>query len=218
MAHALTLARWKTALDRPGCPVCRLGQEAGRDFLIHVLREGKAHAEVYERVREAGGFCEEHTHLLRRLGATRLGDRRSLARLYGWLLDDLASDLTPPSPCPACDAAADFERASLAALRDLLHPVTGEPDLQRRFEEGEGLCLNHFVAAASVIEDGESLRILTDVQARAWEALSRDLKEYLRKHDYRFTHEPKTPAEEHSWVRVVAAISGAATELFDDVP
>lgn len=186
------------ALEASGCPVCQMVQQAGRHFLFHVLREGKAHAEVYERVREAGGFCEEHTHLLRRLGATRLGDRRSLARLYGWLLDDLASDLTPPSPCPACDAAADFERASLAALRDLLHPVTGDADLRKRFTDGTGLCLNHFVAAAARIEDGESLRILTDVQARAWEALSRDLKEYLRKHDYRFSHEPKTPAEARS--------------------
>lgn len=212
MAHALTLARWKTALDRPGCPVCRLAQEAGRDFLIGVLREGKAHAEVYERIRRTGGYCEDHTRVLRRLGAQGLGDRRSLARLYGWLLDDLASDLTPPGPCPACNAAADYERASLAALRDLLHPVSGAADLRKRFADGTGLCLSHFVAAACVIEDGESLQILIDVQARAWEALSRELKEYLRKHDYRFSHEPKTPAEEQSWIHAVATISGTPLE------
>lgn len=66
---------------------------------------------------------------------------------------------------------------------------------------------------AWLIEDAESLRILVDVQVRGWEALSRDLKEYLRKHDYRFSHEPKTPAEEQSWARAVAAISGIS---FDD--
>jgi len=100
MAHALTLARWQAALNSPGCPVCRLAQDAGRDFLAHVLREGKAHADVYERVREAGGFCEDHTRVLRRLGVERLGDRRSLASLYGWLLDDLASDLAPAGRVP----------------------------------------------------------------------------------------------------------------------
>lgn len=208
MAHALTLARWKAALDSPGCPVCRLAQEAGRDFLIHVLREGKAREDVYKRVREAGGFCEDHTRVLKWLGEKGLGDRRSIARLYGWLLDDLVSGLAHRDSCPACEAAKKYERASLTALRDLLHPVTGDPDLRERFEEGEGLCLNHFVAVALLVEDRESFGILTDVQARSWEVLSRDLKEYLRKHDYRFSREPKTPAEEQSWIRAVATISG----------
>lgn len=206
------MARWKAALDAPGCPVCRLAQEAGRDCLIHVLREGKAHAEVYERIRDAGGFCEGHSRDLRRMAAQRLGDRRSVARLYGWLLDDLISGLTSRGACPACEAAREYAQASLVALRDLLHPLTGDADLRKRFTDGTGLCLGHFAAAASVIEDGQSLRILTDVQARAWGALSRDLKEYLRKHDYRFSREPKTPAEEQSWIRAVATISGAALE------
>jgi hypothetical protein len=192
-----------------------LAQEAGRDFLVHLLREGKAHEAAYQRIREAGGFCEDHTRWLARLGAERLGDRRSLVRLYGWLLDDIDPDLIPTSPCPACEAAANYERASLAALRDWLHPDTGDADLRERFAAGTGLCLSHFVAAASVIENGESLRILIEVQARAWEALSRDLKEYLRKHDYRFSREPKTPAEEQSWVRAVASISGTPLEQFE---
>lgn len=193
MAHELTMARWKAALNAPGCPVCRLAQEAGRDFLIHVLREG-------------------HSRVLRRLAAQRLGDRRSVARLYGWLLDDLASGITPRGACPACEAAREYAQASLVALRDLLHPITGDTHLRNRVEDGEGLCLGHFVSTASLIEDGESLRILVDVQARAWDALSRDLKEYLRKHDYRFSHDPKTRAEERSWIRAVAAISGAPLE------
>jgi len=213
--HVLTLDRWQAALGSQGCPVCRLAQEASRDFLVHLLREGKAHANAYKRIREAGGFCEDHTRWLTRLGAERLGDRRSLARLSGWLLDDLDPDFIPTSPCPACEAAADYERASLAALRDLLHPDTGDADLRERFAAGTGLCLNHFVAAASVIENGESLRMVTDVQARAWGALSRDLKEYLRKHDYRFSREPKTPAEGSSWIRAVATISGTALEQFE---
>ena len=208
MAHALTLARWKAALDLPGCPVCRLTEEAGRDFLIHVLHEGKARADVYERIRASGGFCEGHTRTLQSLGVQRLGDRRSIARLYGWLLDDLASGPAPRGGCPACGAAEQYEQASLTALRDLLHSVTGDSDLRNQFEEAGGLCLSHFVAAASLVEDGESLRILTEAQARAWDALSRDLKEYLRKHDYRFSHEPKTPDEEQSWIRAVATISG----------
>lgn len=175
LAHPLTLARWQAALEAPGCPVCRLAQEAGRDLLIHVLREGKAHSEVYERIRESGGFCEGHTRVLRELGLDRLGDRWSVARLYGWLLDDLASDLTSCGSCPAREAAAKYERASLLAPRDLLRPVGGDPDLRKRFKNGVGLCRAHFVKAALLIEERESVRILIDAQAGAWDALSRDL-------------------------------------------
>lgn len=216
MAHALTLARWKAALAAPGCPVCRLMQEAGRDFLVQTLREGKAHAEVYERIRKAGGFCEGHTRSLRRLGSKTLGDRRSVARLYGWLLDDLAVGFAPHSPCPACEFEEEYGRVSLATLRDLLHPATDVADLGKQFEASTGLCLPHFVAAASCIENEDSLRRLAVVQARAWEALSRDLKEYLRKHDYRFSREPKTPAEERSWVEAVAVIGGTPAGVMDE--
>lgn len=218
MAHALTLARWKAALAMPGCPVCRLAHEAGRHFLTHVLREGKAHADVYERVREAGGFCEDHTRVLKWLGEKSLGDRRSIARLYGWLLDDLASGPAPRGECPACKAAKEYERVSLTALRDLLHPVDGDGDLRKRFRVGPGLCRAHFLRAASVIEEGESLRILADVQARSWEVLSKHLKEYLRKRDYRFSQEPKTPEEEESWIRAVATISGTPLEGAERTP
>jgi hypothetical protein len=185
-----------------------MAEEAGRDFLISILREGKTHDAVYRRLREAGGFCVDHTRFLKRLAAARRGDRRSVARLYGWLLDDLVSGPDPQKGCPACEAAATYERVSLAALRDLLLPEATAPDLRQRVEGSNGLCLHHFGAAAAVIEDAESLRLLADVQARAWDALSHDLKEYLRKHDYRFSREPKTPAEESSWVRAVACISG----------
>lgn len=216
MAHTLTLARWITALDAPGCPVCRLMREADRDFLVHALREGKARAEMYERIRKAGGFCEGHTRILRRLGSKSLGDRRSLARLSGWLLDDLTSGVAPHGACPACETADEYERMSLAALRDILHPATGDATLRSRFQHGEGLCLNHFVVTASLIEEPEGLRVLAEVQARAWAALSRPLKAYLRKHDYRFSHEPKTPAEERSWVEAVAVIGGTPAGVMDE--
>ena len=208
MAHSLRLARWQAALRAPGCPVCRLAQEAGRDFLVNVLREGKAHELVYRHIRDAGGFCEDHTRFLRQLAAKRPGDRRCIDRLYGWLLGDLVSGPAPREPCPGCQAAEKCERVSLATLRDVLHPHSGDPDLRGQIERGEGLCREHLVRAASRIEDGESLRLLIDAHARAWDMLSHDLKEYLRKHDYRFSHEAKTPVEEQSWVQAVASISG----------
>ncbi len=111
-----------------------------------------------------GGFCEGHTRILQRLGAERLGDRRSLARLYGWLIQDLGTGFPAQGACAACEAAKEYERASLTALRDLLHPVTRDPDLHKRFVEGEGLCLSHFVAAASLLEDEESLRVLAETR------------------------------------------------------
>ncbi len=188
--------------------MCRLVDEATRDYLIHVLREGKVREDVYETIRQANGFCQDHTRVLGRLSAKSLGDRRAIARLYGWLLEDLTPGVALGGPCPACTMATEYERACLAALRDALHPTTGDPRVRERFMEGRGLCRRHFVAAALAFEEPESLKNLAAVQARAWDALSWDLKEYVRKHDYRFSREPKTPAEETSWLRAVATISG----------
>jgi hypothetical protein len=202
------LARWDAALKAGGCPVCRMVGEAVRDYLAHVLREGKAREEVYRRIRDAAGFCEAHTEVLVSLGAESLGDRRSLLRLYSWLVADLATGSSPGASCAACETAADYEGACLAALRDFVHPTSGDPELRRQYADGPGLCRAHFVAAASRVAENASLQFLAEVQARSWAALSRDLKEYLRKHDYRFRHEPKTAEEETSWIRAVATISG----------
>ena len=46
-----------------------------------------------------------------------------MARLYGWLLDDGASLLSLERECLACEAAAKYAEASLAALRDLVPTV-----------------------------------------------------------------------------------------------
>jgi hypothetical protein len=213
----LLVSDLKRGLRLAGCPLCRLLRNADLHYLRVFLREGKDDGRMLLRLLGSWGLCARHAGALVHLEPVESGDGLGTGTLYGWLLDDLGPDFIPTSPCPGCEAAEAYERGSLAALRDLLHPVSGDADLRRRFEDGAGLCLGHFVAAAPVMQDDESLRILTDVQARAWAVLSEDLKEYLRKHDYRFSHEPKTPAEEHSWVRAVAAISGAAAEPSDDV-
>ena len=92
--------------------------------------------------------------------------------------------------------------------RDLLHPDTGDAVFRARFAEGPGLCRGHFAAAAERMTDRKRRQFLLEVQVRGWDALARDPKEYLRKHDYRFSHEPKTAAEEGSWVCAVTLISG----------
>jgi hypothetical protein len=217
-ARALTLARWEAALAVSGCPACRLASGAGRDYLIRAVREGKTHPDVYERIRDAGGFCEEHTGILRQLCVDRVGDRWSVARLYGWLLDDSASLRPPTKACPACEVATEYASVSLAALRDLLHPDTGDATFRTRFAEGPGLCRGHFAAAAEMMTDLTTLQVLVDVQTRGWDALAGHLKEYLRKHDYRFSHEPRTAAEDASWVRAAATISGEPIGGADRVP
>lgn len=57
-------------------------------------------------------------------------------------------------------------------------------------------------------EEQGSADMLLGVQEQALARLSGNLKEYLRKHDYRYSHEPVSEAEATSYLRAIAFFVG----------
>lgn len=55
-------------LSRPGCPVCRLADQAEHRFLEVLFYEHTNDGEVRARLREAGGFCRRHTEAILEAG------------------------------------------------------------------------------------------------------------------------------------------------------
>ncbi|MHB1417604.1 MAG: DUF6062 family protein [Chloroflexota bacterium] len=116
----------------------------------------------------------------------------------------LAESLAPRAPCPACQLEAVTERHLVEQL--LGNSPFRSPDGQGK-QQG-GLCLPHFILALRPAASGKERSALVKAQAGIYRLLIADLREYVRKRDYRFAHE--RPAEEaDSPERAVAWVVGA---------
>jgi hypothetical protein len=71
-----------------------------------------------------------------------------------------------------------------------------------------GLCVPHLRATLQLRGANRGVEPLMRVQRQAWAQLMGELEEFIRKNDYRFTHEPMTEAEGTSWTRVLDVLQG----------
>ena len=119
----------------------------------------------------------------------------------------LIKQLTQGDSCCLCRQLGDYERVLVWGLQRFMSHAHGDDVFRDLYRKSWGLCLPHFRMVLFRVEDDSTLDILIDVQRERMEALSVDLKEYLRKHDYRFVHEPYG-SERDSWIRVIALFVG----------
>lgn len=116
----------------------------------------------------------------------------------------LATALSPQTPCPLCANEAAVERQ----LADtLLSQMTPGGELAAAYAASSGLCLPHFRGVVARGLPGPNLSALVAEQRAIWVRLEAELEEFLRKSDHRFRHEP-FGAERDSWRRAISAISG----------
>jgi hypothetical protein len=231
----LVEAELKRALAAPGCPLCRVGEEAVHRYLRFVLHEGVNDLATRSRLAEAWGFCRRHAwHFLRLEWATMrdgLGTANIVEALLTTLKEALHSylsagpgsgrkraerlkveqfvrALTPTSECPACRIQADHDDYSLSVLLS----VSADEEWRERVERSDGLCLPHLRQALVTGEAADRIRWLVEDHRRRVQALLADLEEYIRKHDYRFGHEPYA-RERDAFVRATAAMAGSWFDL-----
>jgi hypothetical protein len=127
-----------------GCPVCRYVAEAGDRFLGWFALEGHAEADMITRLCRSLGLCPAHTRAL--LGPP--GAEGRMTAVCRYLLRAAAGFLAPgsssPTPCPACEHAAEAEKRAL----DTLLTGLSEDSVREHYRDADGLCLPHLRAAA----------------------------------------------------------------------
>jgi Family of unknown function (DUF6062) len=123
-----------------------------------------------------------------------------------WLAQAILTDLTPAAECPACVVRRDGERAAISALVEFLRD---RQDIRAQYQQSFGLCLSHFKAFLErVAAEDDVLEFVIGVQIERLTALSSELGEYLRKHDYRFSHEAYGE-ERDAFIRATEVLAGA---------
>ena len=196
-----------------GCLVCR-GALAAGDSCLRDLASAEAES--------VGNLCNAHAARYLALGLAG-GDVG--ARLLAQWADRL---LALPSPVasprrraavlavlgrPASlglEAAVAWGLASPAACPACLDQAGAEQALSMLVDEREhgALCLSHFLLGLLNAADARAQRSLAAGQSEAYRDIVASLSEFIRKRDYRFTHEP--PGEEaDSPERAVALVAGA---------
>ena len=229
------------ACAEPGCPVCRCLVADARQYLNALLYEHVNDPDTRRRLRASWGFCGWHTWMLREVADPAFGSaiiyedllrvlsqrfqrqwsgRRPefpgllgrLRRLLGRERRPVLVELRDRRPiCSACLATTDAEERYLGAA--LL--FADDPQFDRAYTRSEGLCVPHAVRA---LELG-STRLAEPLVTRTvqkWEALRRDLRGFIEKHDYQNTV-AFTEAEGLSYLRAFEAVAGAPGVLGNDV-
>lgn len=119
MSWGLTILQH--AMRQPGCPLCRLQQEAEARYLENLLWENVNDPATRAQWAAGLGFCKRHAWQLQRLEARRYGDGLGNAILY----EDLLQRVIPVLEALARDPPSSRRRLRLA--RALHLPRTGDP-------------------------------------------------------------------------------------------
>jgi hypothetical protein len=231
VARSRTYYDLRDACAETGCPVCRLTLRAVSRYIASVDYEYVNEPDVRAEVERAQGFCNTHAqqwlregHVLAvalvyegildrlRRGVERAGpgDRGGRLTAVGSRLGrrgrGVAPDsLRPEGGCPVCRERDETEAHLLRVLGEGL--AAAEDDLRAAFRQSDGLCLLHLRLALSTIGNAEAGDALRAATLAHQERLMRQLREIVRKHDYRFRDEP-SGEERGAATRAVAHVAG----------
>ena len=216
------------AFGRPGCPICTLTEAAVHRYMTSTNYDSVGDPIIRGRFERSHGFCNLHAHqwleeafvlgtaqIYRDVLRVSFDDLRQQSfrgrplgqRLSGMLgrgrTEGSGGLAGPTGPCPACDVMVETEsrlgRTLLAGLAD-----AGYREVYRA---SDGLCLVHLRPALLEADRPEVFDALQQRAIATRETLLAQLEETIRKHDYRFRHEPAGD-EKGSPARAVEHVAG----------
>jgi hypothetical protein len=230
VAHSQTYFDLRDACGEPGCPVCRLTLRAVSRFIERVDYEYVNEPDVRARVERTWGLCNTHAQQWLREGHVlavalvyegifkRLQSEVERARPSGQngLLSgvgarigrrkrETSDQLQPDGVCPVCRERDDTEVHLIRMLGEGLAQTAD--DFRGAFQGSDGLCLPHLRLAMSTLSDAGTGAVLREAALGHQERLQGQLREIVRKHDYRFRDEP-SGEERGAATRAVTHVTG----------
>jgi hypothetical protein len=196
----------------------------------HLLYELVNDVGVRDEIRKTLGFCNYHAWVLHQVATDLFPGKLSVGSgetgiciIYLDLVETLIKRLktfsssaskrhskTPASfskktgtICPTCSARAQFE---IWYLESILRNIVVN-DFSEKHAACDGLCAIHLLRALELPGFDSNKRALASAEIRRLEELSVDLREFWRKHDYRYASEG-FGKEGDSWLQALRKISG----------
>jgi hypothetical protein len=224
------------ACKQPGCPVCRLVNQAVERYLDNLFYENVNDGDLRAQLRSSLGFCHGHawlalkpgigdalgvaiiyhdvlTNILRKLPETESGsqDQGWLSSLLGQmprqLSDQIKEIANTITPNEPCPACQKRDQATELYLSELFKGLKNEQMLAA-LRDSDGLCLPHLHQAFKEhAQDGEAVSALFAISQKKLAELDKELAEIIRKSDYRFRDEG-FGEEGDAWRRVIRVSVG----------
>lgn len=213
-------------LPLAGCAICRGESRTAWRYLDGLLWEGVMNPWIRAATKRSHGFCREHAMMAVSVAGKASG-QLGMAILFEDLLHHVEDEARTDSdvgwrrrrrrrrPQPdtlgvhqGCQACASAHATTTNYLTVL---IRAEPSSEIGVAADAGvptLCLPHLRMGVRIASSQSERQRLLDLFSRGAEQLRGDLLEFIRKRDYRFSHEVVSPAEATAWVRSVFAMVG----------
>ena len=209
------------ALKENGCAICTLIKKSVHKSMDDFLYERVNDPGVRKEIRESFGFCNRHAWQMQ-----KFGDGFGLSIIYHYLLG-LLIDKTDKqmdaktlikgllqdkemrnfqkiqNTCMVCKEAKEVERRYIEVFIENFE----DAELQFAFKSSFGLCLPHLLTLLKLCKDAKISAEILRIESAKIKSIIEELKEFERKHDYRFSEE-KFGREGDSWIRAIEKLIG----------
>jgi hypothetical protein len=196
---------------KEGCPLCCSVRKSIRKAMDDFLYENVTDAVLQEEIRRGRGFCNRHAWQLR-----KFGDGAGQAIIYDYLLNQSLNELDAGAfrefirkekdGKPGC-LFCKQEREAGSRYLSVFWDSFAEPEFRAAYKNSAGLCLPHLSDVLAAGRPSGPAEELVSLEKEKLGALARELHEFLRKHDYRFSGEGFRE-EGDSWVRAIEKFIG----------
>jgi len=206
------------ALKETGCPVCFLIKKSTNKSMDDFLYESVNDAGLRQEIKASQGFCNRHAWQLH-----KFGDGFGQAIVYSDLINiilrkledidkamslkELIKRISPRISsrhiCMFCRQEKDVEERYVSVFLENFD----DPEFSIAYKNSFGLCLPHIVFTLKKYRNKQPGKEFLEVESPKLASLLSELKEFLRKHDYRFSNE-KFGKEGDSWIRAIEKLIG----------
>lgn len=195
----------KEALERPGCPVCKLQAYWTEKQIETILYESVNDKFFRSRLAKTEGFCATHAWRIADFNSS-LGSailfRDRLDRLTQRLETKKIKRMKGLQPCLLCQNEAEAEKRYLQVLAGAF----ADPAFQEQFAASSGLCFPHLEAVLPMLSSSRRSELLS-IQREKYSRLSQELEAYIAKFDYRSQDRNCSEEEKNRWKEAIAVCS-----------
>ena len=203
---------------KEGCPFCSIINKTIHKSMDDFLYESVNDPGLRSQIKASMGFCNRHAWQLQKFGdgfgqaivyddlmKIVLGNLKEIGKDVSVkdLLKKLGSTKSPNKICIFCKGEKDVEDRYISVFWENFD----DPEFSFQYKSSFGLCLPHLELALKKCKSKKFGKELIDIEAVKISGLIAELKEFMRKHDYRFSKE-KFGKEGDSWVRVIEKFIG----------